>query len=111
MNMEVRNEQKNVVLVSCPPKPEIDEKLEALIIVMRKETTNLVVDFSGVDIITASNISMLLILRKLLEDKGHKLILSGISSKIKNLFVITELHQTFEFIEDKSTALTTFNVA
>lgn len=106
-----KNEQKNVILVVCPPKPGIDERLEQLVVIIRKKITNIVIDFSDVNVITASNISALLILRELLESEGHRLILSGINSRIKNVFVVTKLHRIFEFTDDKTIAMTAFNVA
>jgi len=109
--MEIPNGRKNVVLVDCPPKPAIDEKLERLIIVIREKTTDLIVDFSDVDVITASNISALLKIRKLLENEGHRLILSGLNSRIRSVFITTELHQIFEFADDKSAALALLRVA
>ena len=109
--MEIPDKQKNVFLVDCPPKPAIDEKFKQLIVVMRKSTTNLIVDFSDVNIITGSNISTLLILHKLLKNEGHRLILSGLSPAIKGIFEKTHLDRIFEFAHDKSTALATLNVA
>ena len=109
--MEIQDKKKNVVLVDCPPKPEINKKLEGLIVVMRENTTNLVVDFSNTNIITGSNISTLLKLRKLLKDEGHRLILSGLSPAIRGIFKKTHLDKVFEFADDKSTALAAINAA
>lgn len=109
--MEIQKKSENVILVVCPPKPRIDQGLEQLIIVIRERITNVVVDFSGVDVITASNISALLKLRKLLRDEGHRLILSGLNSRIRSIFVTTRLHQIFEFADDKSAALALLGVA
>jgi len=111
MQMEIREKKENFVLFDCPPEPAINEKLEKLIVVMRKNTTNLVVDFSDTNIITASNISALLKLRKLLKDEGHRLILSGLNPEIKGIFQKTNLYKVFEFADDKLAALATLNVA
>ena len=108
--MEIHKKSENVILVDCSPKPKIDQGLEQLITVIRERTTNVVVDFSEVGIITASNISALLKLRKLLENEGHRLILSGLNSRIRSIFVTTKLHQIFEFADDKSTALALLEV-
>ena len=109
--MEIPEKKKSVVLVDCPPKPEIDEELEGLIIVMRENATNVVVDFSNVNFITCSNISTLLKLHKFLQDEGHQLILSGLNPEIMEIFQKTYLHNVFEFTDDKSIALATFNIA
>jgi anti-anti-sigma factor len=109
--MEIHKKSENVILVDCPPKPKIDQGLERLIIVIRERAANVVVDFSGVDIITASNISELLKLRKLLKDEGHRLVLSGVNSRIRSIFTTTKLHQIFEFADDKSAALALLEVA
>ncbi|OGZ18431.1 MAG: hypothetical protein A2V72_01200 [Candidatus Nealsonbacteria bacterium RBG_13_37_56] len=109
--MEIHKKSENVILVDCPPKPKIDQGLERLIIVIREKAANVVVDFSNVDLITASNISALLQLRKLLGDEGHRLILSGANSRIRSVFTTTGLHQIFEFADDKSAALALLEVA
>ncbi|MDP2910573.1 MAG: STAS domain-containing protein [bacterium] len=109
--MEIHKKSENVILVVCPPKPKIDQGLEQLIIAIRERTTNVVVDFSRVDIITASNISELLKLRKLLKDEGHRLVLSGVNSRIRSIFTTTKLHQIFEFAHNESAALALLEVA
>jgi anti-anti-sigma factor len=64
-----------------------------------------VIDFSDVDIITSSNISKLLKLRKLLADCGHKLVFCNVSPATKGVFTITGLDDIFEFVQDKFIAL------
>ncbi len=66
---------------------------------------DVVIDFSGVDIITSSSLSKLLNLRKMLSDSGHKLVLCGVAPATKGIFMITGLDGNFEFADDKSEVL------
>jgi len=112
--MEIQERSENVIFVDCSPKPAIDEELERLIIVIRGirgKTANIVIDFSKTDVITASNISILLKLRKLLKDEGQRLILSGLNSRARSVFITAGLHQAFEFSNDKSAALAAISAA
>ena len=52
-----------------------------------------------------SNISNLLILRSLLEDSGHQLILCNVTTMTKCIFVVAGLSKTFVFVDDTSAAL------
>jgi len=46
---------------------------------------DVVIDFSGVDIVTSSSLSKLLKLRKMLSDSGHKLVLCSVSAHGKDV--------------------------
>ncbi len=66
---------------------------------------DVVVDFSGVDIITTPAIARLITLRKLLVDCGRRLVLHSAAQQIRGVFATTGLDQIFEFADDKDAAL------
>ena len=74
-------------------------------IVHNRGGCDVVIDFSGVDIVPSSNLSRLLKLRKKLSDSGHKLVLCSVSAATKGIFMITGLDGNFEFANDKSEVL------
>ena len=66
---------------------------------------DVIIDFSKVEIINSSNISNLLILRGLLQDKGRRLIICCMSTVTRCIFVVAGLADIFVFIDDKYVAL------
>lgn len=70
-----------------------------------REDCDVIVDFSRIEIINSANISNLLILRSLLQERGRKLILCGVSTITKCIFVVAGLSEVFVFIDSKTAAL------
>jgi anti-anti-sigma factor len=105
--MGIQNISEDVILVELPAdNHKIAEELKAVNeTISKKSHCNIIIDFTRVEIITSSNISNLLILRNLLEDTGHQLILSNVATMTKCIFVVAGLSKTFVFVEDKSAAL------
>ena len=61
---------------------------------------DVVIDFSNVEIVNSSNISNLLILRGLLEERGRKLILYNVKTITKCIFVVAGLADFFVFLDN-----------
>ncbi len=72
--------------------------------------SKLVMDFSDVDIITSSNLSKLLKLRKMMVDCGHRLVFCNVAAATKGIFTITGLDGVFEFVDDKFVALASLQI-
>lgn len=105
--MSIQNWSENILLVDLPKEPQIvDELKEVIDIVRSRGDCDVVIDFSIVDIVTSSSLSVLLRLRKLLSDCGHQLIFCDVSAATKNIFVTTGIDEIFDFSEDKFTSLT-----
>lgn len=66
---------------------------------------DVIVDFSGVNMITTPAIARLITLRKLLADHGRRLVLHSAGQQIRGVFATTGLDQIFEFADDKDAAL------
>lgn len=105
--MGIKNLLEDVVLVDLPSDAEKrDEVLKAVNdVVSNTCDSDIIIDFSGVEIINSSNISNLVILQGLLEDSGHKLILCNVGTVTKCIFVVAGLADVFTFTDNTSAAL------
>ena len=104
--MAIENWSDNLKLVSLTREPQLgDDLLLVTALVLEKGDFDVVVDFSEVDILTSSSIARLLKLRKAVRDSQRHLILSSVSPRTKNVFVLTGLEGVFEFVDDKTVAL------
>ena len=110
--MAIQNWSEDVILVDLPNEPELAEELDAVTEMVRdRGDCDVVMDFSGIDIITSSSISRLLKLRKLTTDCGCKLIFCGVAAATRGIFTVTGLDEVFEFVQDKFLALTELQLA
>jgi anti-anti-sigma factor len=104
--MGIQNWSEDIVLVDLPPEPQIADELKSVTEIVRdRGDCDVVIDFSSVDIVTSSSLSMLLRLRKLVVDCGHKLVFCNIAPATKGIFSITGLNDVFEIVDDKFVAL------
>ncbi|MBN2180280.1 MAG: anti-sigma factor antagonist [Sedimentisphaerales bacterium] len=105
--MGIQNLMENTVYLELPADGiRMSDELKALNdTVSDRDDCDVIIDFSRVEIINSSNISNLLILRGLLQNRGRKLILCGVSTITKCIFVVAGLAEVFVFIDDKSAAL------
>jgi anti-anti-sigma factor len=106
IKMGIKDWSKDTILIDLLQEPEMKDELKAALeMVHNRNDCDVVIDFSGVDIVTSSSMSSLLKLRKMLLDNGHKLILCSVSPATKGIFMITGLDCNFEFANDKSDVL------
>ncbi len=104
--MAIQNWSEDIILVDLPPEPEMADELETVTSTVRdRGDCEVVIDFSGVDIVTSSSISKLLKLRKLLGDCGHRLVFCSVAPATKGIFTVTGLDGIFELADDKFVAL------
>ncbi len=104
--MGIQDWSEDTILVDLSGEPEMGNELITVTKMGRdRGDCDVVIDFSGVDIVTSSNLSRLLKLRKMLSDSGHKLVLCSIATATKGIFMITGLDGNFEFANDKSEVL------
>ncbi len=105
--MSIQDWSENTIIVDLSREQEMRDELEAVMEMVRNRgNCDVLIDFSGVDIVTSSSLSKLLKLRKKISDSGHKLVLCSVSSATKGIFMITSLDGNFEFADDKSEVLT-----
>ena len=104
--MGIQNWSEDIVLVDLPPEPQIADELKSVTEIVRdRGDCDVVIDFSSVDIVTSSSLSMLLRLRKLVVDCGHKLVFCNIAPATKGIFSVPGLNDVFEIVDDKFVAL------
>jgi anti-anti-sigma regulatory factor len=106
-DMGIKNLSEDVVLVDLPSdKAKRAEVLKAVNdIVSNKSDRDIIMDFSGVEIINSWNISNLLILQGLLEASGHKLVLCNVGTVTRCIFVVAGLTDVFTFADNRAAAL------
>lgn len=100
--MEIQNLPENVILarLSGDESKISDELKELNETVSQKNDSDVVLDFTHVEIINSSNISNLLLLRGFLERNKRRLILYNVQTITKCIFVVAGLTETFIFIDD-----------
>ena len=104
--MAIKNLSADVVTVDLHPEPDTGTELATVASLMRlRDDCDVVVDFSRVDIVTSASLSKLLELRKLLTDRGRRLVLFGLTPETRNTFNEAALDAVFEFADDKAGAL------
>jgi len=107
--MGIQNFSKNVLFVDLPSNAlQIENELKNLNeTVSTKSDCDVVIDFFRVEIITSSSISNLLILRKMLQEHGRRLIFCSVAVMTKHIFTVSGLDKVFDFVDDRSAALAT----
>jgi anti-anti-sigma factor len=111
--MGIQNFSEDVLFVDLPSKePRINNELKNLneVIVTRSDC-DVVIDFFRVELITSSSISNLMILRKLLQERGRQLILCNVAVMTKYIFTVAGLDKVFDFVDDRFSALETMESA
>ncbi len=104
--MGIENVGEGVVLVTLPAEPKISDELKNINeTVSSRNDCDVIIDFSNVEIITSFSISNLMILRSMLREQGHQLILCKVSVPTKCIFTVAGLDAIFELAEDKEAAL------
>ena len=107
--MTIENMSDGVIFVELPKGSfHIRNELENLNqIISENCQTDVVMDFTHVEILISVNISNLLILRKMLEDQGHQLIFCNVAPLTKHIFELAGLLSIFNFTEDRTEAIQT----
>lgn len=105
--MGIQNLSDNVILVELPHdgSKRTDELKKLNETVGHAGNRDVIIDFSAVEIINSWNISNLLILRDLLQNSGHQLVLCNVTTVTKCIFVVAGLSEVFTFADDKHAAL------
>jgi anti-anti-sigma regulatory factor len=104
--MGIQHWSQNIILVSLPWKLQEHVELQRVVEMVQEEgACSVVVDFSRVDVAGGRTITRLLELRRLLQDRGRKLVLCGLAPATRGVFTIARLDEVFDFVKDKFAAL------
>ena len=103
--MEIEHLPENVLFI-CLQEPQLRNELIAVNEILSNECIcDVIIDFSSVELMTSEGISSLIILERLLNSFGHKIILCAVSSNNKEVLKRTGIEPLFEFAGDESSAL------
>jgi anti-anti-sigma factor len=75
------------------------------------ERCKLVLDLTGVDLLSSAGLSVLMSLRKKLRDYGGQLALCGIGAEVRKIFKITSVDRMFHVGDDLNGALQAVGMA
>ena len=105
--MQIQYFSDHVLGVSLPPAElQIDQELAAVNKLLSDNVDfDVIIDFSGIEMITSVSLSNLVILRTFLEDRGRKLILCNVKFATKCIFKVAGLESSFEFGGDVPSVL------
>ncbi len=103
--MDIERLPENVFFV-CLQEPQLRNELVAINDTLSSGCTcDLIIDFSNVEMLTSEGISSLIILERLLNSFGHKIILCAVSSNNLQVLGRTGIQPLFEFVSDEDSAL------
>jgi len=104
--MNIHRWSEDMILVDLPRELEKQNELQTVIGMVRDSgDCDIVIDFSGVDVVSGACLAGLLEVRRMLHDCGHRLTLCSVAPAIKGVFTIARLDDLFEFVEDRFAAL------
>ena len=105
--MGIQDLSEGVLLITLPPQPQQSDEFEKVNNMLSEAIdSDIVMDFSKVEMLTSESICGLLILSKLLAGAGHQLVLCSVPPPINDIFVRTGLLSVFEFADTESDAVT-----
>jgi len=104
--MSIQNYSEDIILVTLPEQPQHGQEIDIVNKLLSDSVDfDVLIDFSKVEILTSESICSLMILGKLLEGSGRKLVLFNLPPAIKQIFVRTGLLTVFDIADDKFDAL------
>ena len=104
--MSIHRWSEDMILVDLPRELEKQNELQTVIGIVRdRGDSDVVIDFSHVEVVGGACLAGLLEVQRLLNDGGHKLTLCSVAPAIKGVFTIARLDDLFEFVEDRFAAL------
>jgi anti-anti-sigma factor len=109
--MGIQEWSENVVLVNLDGEQEATAQIDdAIRYVAEKGNCGVVIDFSDVTVFTSKPLASLMRLRKLLDDRGERLVLCSVDQAIRGIFAVTELDDVFEMVDTRFDALANVDV-
>jgi anti-anti-sigma regulatory factor len=103
--MEIRRLPENILFVYLE-EPQLRHELIAVNEILSNECTNdVIIDFSCIELLTSEGISSMIILERLLNGFGHRVILCAVSANNRQVLERTGIEPLFEFCKDESEAM------
>jgi len=105
--MAVKTLSDEILIVTLSSEPKANVELGSFNEKISDDcNSDVIIDFSYVQVLTSPSISNLLVLRSLLNDCGRKLVLCNVAVITKCIFDVAGLDSVFKFANDRSAALT-----
>jgi anti-anti-sigma regulatory factor len=100
--MGIQNFSEDILLITLPEQPQHGDEIDIVNKLLSDSIDfDVMVDFSKVEMLTSGSICGLMILSKLLQGAGRKLVLFNLPSAIQQIFVRTGLVTVFDLADDK----------
>jgi len=100
--MGIQNFSEDVILITLPEQPQPGDEIDIVNKLLSDSVDfDVMVDFSKVEMLTSGSICGLMILSKLLQGAGRKLVLFNLPSAIQQIFVRTGLISVFDLADDE----------
>ncbi|MCK4624629.1 MAG: STAS domain-containing protein [Phycisphaerae bacterium] len=109
--MTIQNWSDNIIVAELSNDPQFTEEMVSLTEMVKQNCVNVAINLSAASHLNSSNLSALLRLRKQILAGKCRIILCGVSDRVRNVFSITGLDKVFEFTDDPATALTSIQIA
>jgi anti-anti-sigma factor len=109
--MPIEKWSDKVSVIHLQDDPQFTDDLAAIERHASLHPSAAVLDFSGVGMITSSNIARLLLLRKRINHSEGRLVLCNLNTQLWGALLVTGLDQIFDFSDNVTTALATLQMA
>jgi anti-sigma B factor antagonist len=107
MELQVKKESGGVALISIAGELDMSTSSKvrnALLQYFKRDTRGIVVDLSDVTYMDSSGIATMIEGLQWSTREGKRFVLAGIRDKVKDVFVLTNLHEVFEFKDNSENA-------
>lgn len=106
--MPLQKWSEQIWVCQTSQEPAFSEDIELLKsqYAVAEQPPHVVIDLSGVDMLNSSNISQMLMVRKLATESGRRVRLAGPNNAVWSVFLTAGLDKVFDFSQDTSIALT-----
>ena len=107
--MAIEKISEDILLIELPfTGSKMAEDLNAVReMISEQRICDVIIDFFRVELISSSNIGTLLVLRSMLQNAGHQLVLCNVSVVTKGVFTVAGLCKVFTFADNKEVAFAT----
>ncbi len=109
--MPIQQWSDQIVLADLTDDPQFTDELNSLTEQLERDPPkDVVLDMQGVTYVNSSNIAKLLRVRKAAIAKDRRVFLTGISTQVWGILLVTGLDKIFDVADDTASALTSLQM-
>ena len=108
--MPTKSWSDDIYLNELPARPALHDDMSHLHQLQQADPKHIVLDFTQVDAVNSSHLSMLLRLRQVTIQADRKLVCCAVPDQVWSTFLVTGLDKIFHFTEDTGSALATIQI-